>query len=118
MKLPAKCLNLVYCIVLMVLAGSGSALWGQTGGFAYVANCGSVCGGIGSGNVSAYTIDGTTGALISNIPGSPFPAGAGSNSATVHPTGQFAYVSSYGSNSVSAYTINGTTGALTPVAGS
>ncbi len=105
------------CIVLMALTGAGTALWGQAAGFAYVANCGSACGGIGPGNVSAYTIDGTTGALT-EIPGSPFPARSYPTSVTVYPTGQFAYVANGGSNNVSAYTIDGTTGALTPVAGS
>ncbi len=61
------------CVVLMALAGAGTALWGQGGGFAYVANCGTTC--IGPGNVSAYTIDGTTGALT-EVAGSPFPAGS------------------------------------------
>jgi DNA-binding beta-propeller fold protein YncE len=109
------------CIVLMALTGSGTALWGQTGGFAYVANCGSSCVGVGPGNVSAYSIDGTTGALTP-VAGSPFPAGFGSLSVTVDPTGQFAYVANRGfspdNGTVSAYTIDGTTGALTEIAGS
>ena len=109
------------CMVLIALTGSGTALWGQTGGFAYVANCGSgvFCGGIGPGNVSAYTINGTTGALT-EIDGSPFPAGTNPRSVAVDPTGQFAYVANfhYLSNNVSAYSIDGSTGALTPVAGS
>jgi DNA-binding beta-propeller fold protein YncE len=90
-----------------------------TGRFAYVANCGeSVCGSLALGNVSAYTIDGTTGALISNVPNSPFPARTGPLSVTVDPTGQFAYVAHVRSGNVSAYTINGTTGALTEIADS
>src|SRR6266851_1659010 len=54
MKLPSKFTALVCCIVLIVLAGAGTSLWGQTAGFAYVAN-------FRSGDVSAYTIDGATG---------------------------------------------------------
>ena len=37
------------CVLLMALAGAGTALWGQGGGFAYVAND-------ASNNVSAYSI--------------------------------------------------------------
>src|SRR5260370_399667 len=118
MKLPSKFTALVCCIVLLVLAGAGTSLWGQTAGFAYVANCGSSnCASIGSGNVSAYTIDGTTGALTP-VAGSPFAAESGPTSVAVHPTGQFAYVGNFGSRNVSAYSIDGITGALTPVAGS
>jgi DNA-binding beta-propeller fold protein YncE len=79
-------------VVLIALTGSGTALWGQTAGFAYVANCGEPCvGGGGPGNVSAYTIDGITGALVP-VSGAPFPAGFVPRSVTVDPTGQFAYV--------------------------
>src|SRR5260370_8787132 len=117
MKLRSKFTALVCCIVLLVLAGAGTSLWGQTAGFAYVANCGSSnCASIGSGNVSAYTIDGTTGALTP-VAGSPFPAGSIPTSLRVDPTGQFAYVSNAGSNNVSSYTINGSTGPLTPLSG-
>ena len=110
MKLPSKFTALVCCVVLIVLAGEGTTLRGQTTGFVYVAN-------LGSSNVSAYTINGTTGALAA-VAGSPFPAGTQPHSVTVGPTGQFAYVANSGSNNVSAFTIDGVTGALTPVAGS
>ncbi len=107
------------CLVLMALTGAGTAMWGQTAGFAYVANF-----GFRSNNVSAYSINGTTGALTPDA-GSPFPAGSGPASVTVDATGQFAYVANCGNGcgspgpgDVSAYAINGTTGALTPVAGS
>ncbi len=52
------------CLVLMALAGAGTALWGQTAGFAYVANCGNFCAGVGPGDVSAYSINGGTGELM------------------------------------------------------
>src|SRR5712664_2110503 len=88
------------------------------GRFAYVANCGPSCGTSGpDGNVSAYTIDGATGALTP-VAGSPFPAGSNPRSVTVDPTGRFAYVANFFSGNVSGYIIDGTTGALTPVAGS
>ncbi len=69
---------LLSCMVLMALTGAGTALWGQTAGFAYVANCGSPCTR-SPGNVSAYSIDGITGALTP-VAGSPFPAGSGPRS--------------------------------------
>src|SRR5260370_1345284 len=94
---------------LIVLAGAGSSLWGQTAGFAYVAN-------FRSGDVSAYTIDGATGALM-EVDGSPFPAGSGPWSVTVDPTAQFAYVATGGSHNVSAYSIHRTTRALTEIDG-
>jgi DNA-binding beta-propeller fold protein YncE len=112
--MPTKRLFFSSGIVLMALAGSGTALWGQAGGFAYVVNN-------GSNDVSAYTIDGTTGALIP-VDGSPFPAGFQARSVAVDPTGQFAYVANFLGEplpgSVSAYTIDGDTGALTAVDGS
>ena len=118
MKLPSKFAALVYCMVSMASTGAGTALWGQAGGFAYVTNCGAFCGGLGGpSNVSGYSIDGTTGALVP-VTGSPFAAGQGPFSVTVHPTGQFAYVANQATNNVSAYAIDGTTGTLTPVDGS
>src|SRR5260370_10880352 len=67
MKLPSKFTALVCCVVLIVLAGEGTTLRGQTTGFVYVAN-------LGSSNVSAYTINGTTGALAAAAR-PPLPAG-------------------------------------------
>lgn len=78
--------------------------------FAYVTN--SV-----SGNVSAFVIDPTTGALTP-VPGSPFPSGAEPLSAAADPSGRFLYVSNGMSNDVWAYTINATSGVLTPLPGS
>ena len=101
------------CLAMLMLAVFGSvAAFAQGSGFVYVANS-------GSNNVSAYTIDGATGALTA-VPGSPFPADAGPFSVTVDPTGQFLYVANLNpsSNNVSAYTIDGATGALTTVPGS
>ena len=96
---------------------ASTSLRGQTVGFAYVANCGSQCGGVGPASVSAYTIDGTIG-VLTPVAGSPFEAGSASVSVTVDPTGQFAYVANFLSNDISAYTIDGSTGALTPIASS
>jgi DNA-binding beta-propeller fold protein YncE len=64
------------------------------------------------GDVSAYAIDSSTGALTSI---GSIPAGADPTSVAVDPTGKFVYVTNSGSNNVSIYTINTTTGALTSV---
>ncbi len=78
--------------------------------FAYVAN-------YGSNNVSAYTVDATTGALTLVSSTAPVP-GSQPVFVTVDPSGKFAYVVNQGSNNVSAYTINASSGALTAVTGS
>jgi 6-phosphogluconolactonase (cycloisomerase 2 family) len=74
--------------------------------FAYVAN-------YNSNNVSAYTINTSTGVLTSI--GAAVAAGTGPQSVTVDPSGKFAYVANWVSSDVSAYTINSTTGALASV---
>ena len=81
-----------------------------SGKFAYVPN-------FGSNNISAYTIDATSGALTP-VTGSPFSAGRGPYAVAVDPSGKFAYVANLDSNNVSAYTINAASGALTRVKGS
>src|SRR5260370_5166763 len=114
MRLPSKFAAPIYCIVLMVLVGAGTTLRGQTVGFAYVANCGTACGGIGFGSVSMYTIDGTTGRLTPVVP--PQIQTRAPQSVTVDPTGRFVYVANGGLNDygdVSALFIDGTTGMLT-----
>jgi len=97
-------------------AGTGplSVTVDPSGKFAYVANSGFFGG---ASNVSAYTIDATSGALTP-IAGSPFAAGTGPLSVTVDPSDRFVYVANFSSNNVSAYTIVATSGALTAVAGS
>ncbi|HKC44301.1 MAG TPA: beta-propeller fold lactonase family protein [Burkholderiales bacterium] len=88
-----------------------------SGKFLYVTNN-------GSGNVSAYTIDATTGALtaIDAIPGTVaidnFAAGTGPQSVTVDPSGKFAYVANNASNNISAYAIDASSGALTALTNS
>jgi DNA-binding beta-propeller fold protein YncE len=85
-------------IVLGILAGSLTDLSGQTGGFAYVANCGSAegCLSTGAGSISAYTIDGISGTLT-EVFGSPYTAGLHPTSVVLDPTGRFAYDANYGS---------------------
>ena len=74
--------------------------------FAYVVNS-------ASNNVSAYTINATTGELTAI--GSPVAAGTNPFSIAIDPTGKFAYVANASSNNVSAYTVNATTGELTAI---
>jgi 6-phosphogluconolactonase (cycloisomerase 2 family) len=116
--------SLAGLVVFIVFAFAGHVFGQKKPKFAYVVNqCGNVsC--TGSGNVSAYTIDSTTGTLTA-ITGSPFAAGMGPHSVAVDPSGKFAYVAnecisinSCSSGNVSAYTFDSTTGALTAVTGS
>src|SRR6266851_2796894 len=105
---------------LLVVCFAASRIAAQApAGFVYVANCGSVgCpGGVGTGSVSAYMIEGMTGALTP-VPGSPFATGIGPQGVIVDPFGRFVYVANLQSNSVSAYTIDPATGALTEIPGS
>src|SRR5260370_12568800 len=116
MRLPSKFAAPIYCIVLMVVGGAGTTLRRQTVGFAYVANCGTACGGIGFGSVSMYTIDGTTGRLTPVVP--PQIQTRAPQSVTVDPTGRFVYVANggcihFGDDSV--VSIHGTPRILTPV---
>ncbi len=74
-----------------------------SGKFAYTANS-------GSDDVSRYTIDQTTGALV---PAGTVAAGTSPRSVTVDPTGKYAYVTNYGSCTVLVYTIDPASGALT-----
>jgi DNA-binding beta-propeller fold protein YncE len=78
--------------LLLVLGFAGQAFGQKKPKFAYVANARGY-------NVSAYTIDGTTGALTS-VPGSPFAAGSDPQSVAVDPSGKFAYVANLLSSNV------------------
>src|SRR5438445_382097 len=97
-------------LLLLEVVAPQAAVGLLTPKFAYVAN------NTGN-NVSAYTIDATTGALTP-ISGSPFAAGLAPHGVAVDPSGKFAYVTNGNGNNVSAYTIAATIGALTPVSGS
>ena len=70
-----------------------------------------------SNNVSAYSVNTTTGALTP-IAGSPFAIGTGPGTLSIDSSGYFAYLANHGSGGVSAFSINATTGALTAIAGS
>ena len=67
--------------------------------------------------VSAFRIDGTTGAL-QEIQGSPFLAGSRPIAAATDPKGRFLYVADLVSFQISAYRISKKTGALSEIAGS
>jgi len=84
-----------------------------TGKFVYVANLGA----LGVGEVSAFSINTSTG-ILTPVSSLPFPAGSMSGFAACDPSGKFAYVANYGSTGVSAFQIDPSTGALTPIAGS
>jgi 6-phosphogluconolactonase len=110
---------------LRAVAGSPFAAGGYpqsvavdpSGQFVFVANECVALGDCSTGNVSAYTINSSTGALRA-VAGSPFGAGNGPLSVTLDPSGRFAYVANFGDNTVAVYTINSSTGALRAVGGS
>jgi DNA-binding beta-propeller fold protein YncE len=80
-----------------------------SGKFAYVANWSDPPGS--AGDVSTYTINGSTGFLTST---GLISTGTNPFSVTVDPTGKFVYVlANFGSDSVGMYMINASTGALT-----
>lgn len=88
-----------------------------SGQFLYVAHCASAgCNIGGMGSVSAFTIDGATGALTP-VAGSPFSGGREVRWVTVHPSGQFLYTANFSGRNVWGYAIDPTTGALTPLPG-
>jgi uncharacterized protein (TIGR03437 family) len=80
------------------------------GKFLYVVN-------YGSSNLSAYTVNQSTGALTA-IAGSPFAVGSGPFSAAGTPSGRYFYVSNYNDSTISAFVVDPPTGALAPVPGS
>ncbi|MGP8154127.1 MAG: beta-propeller fold lactonase family protein [Smithella sp.] len=102
----------VYDVAVSCVMSSSPVTVDPSGLFAYVSNS-------SPGNISAYDINQTTGALVS-VPvsaGNPFPAGTSPTSVTIYanPSGEFAYVPNMGSDTISAYDINQTTGALVSV---
>jgi 6-phosphogluconolactonase (cycloisomerase 2 family) len=76
-------------------------------------------GNSGTNDVSAFTINGTTGSLT-GIAGSPFPLAPSTNPQSVasEPLGRYVYVVNQGSDNVSAFSIASGTGILTAVTGS
>jgi 6-phosphogluconolactonase (cycloisomerase 2 family) len=70
-----------------------------------------------SGKVFGFAINPSDGSLTA-IAGSPFAAGAGSQSLAFDASGTHLYTANYDGNSISAYSINATSGALTALPGS
>lgn len=70
-----------------------------------------------NGEVSAFAIDATSGALEA-VPGSPFATGKFPTGVAITPNGEYAYVPAWQSHAVFAYTIDSGTGALEKVKGS
>jgi 6-phosphogluconolactonase len=108
------------CNLLSLALTSSTCLFSQA---VYVVNA-------GSNSVSAYTINGSTGALTT-VPGSPFATGRNPHAVAVDPSGKFVYVVNLGDvspgniaaytanpSNISAYTVSPSNGALTAVPGS
>jgi DNA-binding beta-propeller fold protein YncE len=85
------------------------------GKFLYVSNTGNSPSTAGS--VSAYRIDGKTGA-ISELAGSPYPTGIAAGGVAMTPDGKLLYVANGESATISAFTRDAGSGALSPVPGS
>ncbi len=77
------------------------------GGFLYVVNT-------GSGSVSGYKINSSTGALIS-FSGGPTAAGVGANSIAIRSDDSWMFVANLTAGTLSQYSITLSTGLLTPV---
>jgi hypothetical protein len=82
----------------------------MTGEYLYVANA-------NSSNISAYSINASTGALTP-VAGSPFATGNCPYGVAADPIGEYVYVTNECTATVSAYSVDGTSGVLTQVTGS
>ncbi len=74
-----------------------------------------------TGNISGFNIDPSTGALTTQIPGSPFTStnGTGPSAIAVDPSGRYLYAVTPGSSySIWCFNITSTNGQLTPVTNS
>jgi len=80
------------------------------GQFAYTANN-------GSGNVSGFSINPTTG-FLTPIPGNPVAVGPSPAQVGLTPNGKFAYIPNSSGRQIAAFTIDPASGALTPIPGS
>lgn len=82
-----------------------------SGKFLYVANFDSTVGG--NSSVSAYSIDSGTG--LPTAIGNTIPAGTGTESVAVDPTGQYLYATNQVSSDIYGYSIDANLGSLTPL---
>jgi 6-phosphogluconolactonase len=104
--------GLIFAVLLMNGCSGGMksiVAPGPTGSFAFIANS-------GSGNVSAFAVGSNS--VLSSVPGSPFPAGAGAEFMALDSVHRFLYVSNQNSDDLSGFSVNASTGGLTPVLGS
>ena len=81
----------------------------QTSSFAFVTNS-------GSGTVSGFAV--TSSGTLSQISGSPFPAGAGAEFMAFDKVHKLLFIANQNANNLSAFTVNTSTGMLSPVTGS
>jgi 6-phosphogluconolactonase (cycloisomerase 2 family) len=94
----------------IAVGSSPSALAADPSGkFLFVANA-------QSNNISAFSIDQTTGSLTP-VPGSPFATGNGPASLAVDAGGKYLYVANSGDGNISGYSMDGSTGTLAPLGG-
>jgi 6-phosphogluconolactonase len=93
------------------VVGADALASDPAGAFLYV-----VTGAI-TAALSVYRIDPVTGDLA-HVPGSPFPAQAGSNVVATDPLGRFVYVANKPTETLSVYVVDPSSGALRPVEGS
>jgi YVTN family beta-propeller protein len=87
---------------------------GAGGKFLYVGMVGTVNS---NNTISGFSIDPATG-VLSQLVGSPFPAGQGPIRVEADPAGKFLFSANLFDDTVSAFTIDGTSGALGQVTGS
>ena len=100
---PVRTSALIFALLMMNGCSGGmkpTVAPGPTASFAFIANS-------GSGNVSAFTV-GSNG-VLSSVPGSPFPAGAGAELMALDSVHKFLYVSNHNSNNLSAFSVNTST---------
>jgi 6-phosphogluconolactonase len=89
--------------------GASSLAIDPSGKFLYVSNNTPS----GPGSVSAFAIDQTTG-LLTQVLGSPFPAGTNTLQVAVDPLDRFVYATSNGSDTITSFEIDHSTGSLVP----
>ena len=108
-KIPLLTIGLIAAFLGACSAGGGSGGDAEHA-FLYVPNQ-------VSNDISAYSVDATSGALTA-VSGSPFAAGGGAMSIAAVPTGKFVYIAYSDDGTIGGFSVNASTGALTPVNGS
>jgi 6-phosphogluconolactonase (cycloisomerase 2 family) len=101
-------------ILILALAALWSPLAAQSNPPIYLY---ALEGNGGTNPLHVYAVNSSTGGLT-EVSGSPFPAGQSPFDLAVDPTGRYVYVINSLSNDISAYAVSASTGMLTPVPGS